>query len=401
MDKDQFISELSKKNSESLRKYLQNEPDFNFLKKIGVVFHDGTGISPSDSIDLLIPFSLIAYADHFDELRVYDDVVKYIQCETIPGVFILAIVGISIMHEVKITDSISLLPFKDIPDSYQKAIYMPDAVDENLYLPGEPLDIIKWRKARGTLFNSLIEGSFIAPMSALICRREYPKNTGFNKNDIVCMRDKLISICRLLTLLEASSPIPLSFWWQPEPWLYCWPNSAGDHTLEPFDLIPTEVTNISFTEDMLQVFNKFLSLDTTIKKKLELPLERLCYSIIRKDLINQVIELGIAIESLFISDDSKNELTYKIQIRAAFLLGKNATKKIEIANLFKELYTYRSKAVHGAQLPNKKTQEIKNNINMGQKYLCEAIIKLINLDNKEEKILSKNFWDNLIYCNRG
>jgi hypothetical protein len=92
------------------------------------------------------------------------------------------------------------------------------------------------------------------------------------------------------------------------------------------------------------------------------------------------IELGIAMESIFLNDrDAKDgELSFSLRLRAAWLLGRNGDERKEIMNLFNRLYLYRSRAVHNGQVEannkkDRKKEDIRKDIKDGILQLSRAI----------------------------
>ncbi|MDA8021515.1 MAG: HEPN domain-containing protein [Gammaproteobacteria bacterium] len=66
--------------------------------------------------------------------------------------------------------------------------------------------------------------------------------------------------------------------------------------------------------------------------------------------VDQMIDLGIAFESLYLGGDHKGELAFTLRTRAAWLLGENAEERARILREFKVIYDCRSKAVHSGRL---------------------------------------------------
>jgi len=61
----------------------------------------------------------------------------------------------------------------------------------------------------------------------------------------------------------------------------------------------------------------------------------------------QLVDLLIAAEALFLSDVGSGELTYRLATRAAFFLAERPDERREVSDLFKRAYSQRSKLVHG------------------------------------------------------
>lgn len=395
MLKSNLTSLLEKGDVDSLVAFLKAEEHFSFLKTKGLIFYStSSSNNENDFLYRCVASSFIEYAKEAGAGKAFEDILKFLNCQEIPGHFVLAISGITIDTKKIIDENkgIILIPAKDIPDSCQKANYLPEYIDKDFILPreGMPLEIL----IRTNHPTSLVtKDGKIRPTAALVCACPMPKqDLGLDKGREI--RSELLAICSYLTLIGPSSPNPVSFWWQPEPWLYCWPNSSGGWTQENFDIINVTAAPCAINDSELQLCRIFLSLPESLRNTFLTPLNRLNYALLRKSIVDRVIELGIAIESLFINDNQKNELTYRLSIRAAFLLGDDNNRS-EIADLFKKLYDHRSSAVHGGSLKN--LAEIKRDLEKCIIYTIEAIRKLIKYSseiNKNKINLPQEFWRN-------
>lgn len=93
-------------------------------------------------------------------------------------------------------------------------------------------------------------------------------------------------------------------------------------------------------------FSKFYSRYKTIEKprKLKNAIQRFNYGLQSLSFEDKVIDFMISLESLF---GSSAELTHKISIRVALLLGQNDFDTECLRNFVKKMYNLRSKIVHG------------------------------------------------------
>ena len=75
---------------------------------------------------------------------------------------------------------------------------------------------------------------------------------------------------------------------------------------------------------------------------------------VSRNQVDKIIDLGIAFEALHLSDISETtELSFRLRLRAAWLLGKDQVHRQELMKDFSKIYEWRSKAVHTGRLPNK------------------------------------------------
>lgn len=90
---------------------------------------------------------------------------------------------------------------------------------------------------------------------------------------------------------------------------------------------------------------------------------------------DRLIDQMIAFESLYLEDIQ--ELTYKLALRVAFLLGKRGNKRKTIFDNMKAAYRYRSKIVHGGKQVSRK--ELRGIIAKTGDYLRQSIRRFLQL----------------------
>jgi len=90
---------------------------------------------------------------------------------------------------------------------------------------------------------------------------------------------------------------------------------------------------------------------------------------------DRLIDQMIAFESLYLEDTQ--ELTYKLALRVAFLLGKRGNKRKTIFDNMKAAYRYRSKIVHGGKQVSRK--ELRGIIAKTGDYLRQSIRRFLQL----------------------
>lgn len=90
---------------------------------------------------------------------------------------------------------------------------------------------------------------------------------------------------------------------------------------------------------------------------------------------DRIIDQMIAFESLYLSDPQ--ELTYKLALRTAFLLGKRKDKRKAIFSDMKKAYDYRSRIVHGGSPPSR--EELKSIVLKTEDYLRQSIRRFPSL----------------------
>lgn len=104
-------------------------------------------------------------------------------------------------------------------------------------------------------------------------------------------------------------------------------------------------------EKIREMYLALLALPERTQKALEIPIERWIESKAGRNLVDQMIGLGIAFESLFLAG-TMEELSFRLRLRAAWYLGNSAADRQSLLEEFKNIYSTRSKAVHGGTLPS-------------------------------------------------
>lgn len=113
--------------------------------------------------------------------------------------------------------------------------------------------------------------------------------------------------------------------------------------------------------------------------------------------VDQMIDLGIAFESIYLGGDVRGELSFTLRIRAAWFLGKNAEERESILREFKVIYDCRSRAVHSGRLDDfvkvgKKPTPLDEFLAMAQNRCADSIKKIIERGGFPD-------WDKLITGN--
>ena len=92
-------------------------------------------------------------------------------------------------------------------------------------------------------------------------------------------------------------------------------------------------------------------------------------------LVDKFIDLGIALESLYL-DGIRDELRFRLALHAAWHLGTNSAEKERLMRDFREVYDLRSRAVHTGSVEDTKTA--RGVLSRVQEYCRWAIIDIIS-----------------------
>ena len=132
---------------------------------------------------------------------------------------------------------------------------------------------------------------------------------------------------------------------------------------------------------------------SNIGGKLQIPIDRWIKSKANKSDVDKMIDLGIALESLYLSGtESKNEIRFRFSLHAAWHLGKDKAHRENLMKEFKAIYDWRSTVVHTGKLPKKTgntPEEVEAFITNAQNLCRDSILKILE-DGKFPD------WNNLI-----
>ena len=146
-------------------------------------------------------------------------------------------------------------------------------------------------------------------------------------------------------------------------------------------------------EKAICLYERLVGLDSNGREKLRIAIDRWIKSKASGSYVDKMIDLGIALEALYVT--SHRKIGKRLRDRASWYLGKDNEDQAKLNKEFKEIYEWRSKAVHTGELPNKTekipftTDEIRNFIDRTQN-LCRKSIKKILEDGEFPD------WDSLI-----
>ena len=92
---------------------------------------------------------------------------------------------------------------------------------------------------------------------------------------------------------------------------------------------------------------------SNIGEKLQIPIGRWIKSKTSQTLEDTVIDLGIALEALYLSDGTREQISLQFRLRASWFLGKDKEHRKRLIDEFKAIYDLRSRAVHSGMIPKK------------------------------------------------
>ena len=325
--------------------------------------------------------------------RAVSDFDKYTK-ETHASVRYMALLeGIKLERKIQVFEGIQLIP---LPSS---------SSDLPGYLPSSMIGVFD-RSASflhsKTLFviDYFISPVFYSPLQHTAIREKFYT---FSTN----VTDAFENSCQALSL-ACNSAVQISLkwpFWPEDELFYLTPPGPGPPQISgdfgPFGR-PTEAKETD-VEEAECLYEKLVNLDQGVKEKLRIPIDRWIKSKAGRDPVDQMIDLGIVLEALYLLDtDEKTELSFRFRLRAAWHLGKNKGCRNELLKKFRQIYDCRSKAVHRGKLGETaqfgdEDVSISEFIARAQALCKESILKII----EDKRFPDTNYWNSLILGGEG
>lgn len=149
------------------------------------------------------------------------------------------------------------------------------------------------------------------------------------------------------------------------------------HSREPRMVGKTEINEARHLYNVLKK-------NPEVRKGLWVPVDRWIQSKVSGRYVDKIIDLGIALEALYLSDiDEPTELAFRLRLHAAWHLRENEEDRKQLMKEFREIYEWRSSAVHKGKIPkkSKKTayteEEVAAFIQRAQDLCRKSILKII------------------------
>jgi hypothetical protein len=126
-----------------------------------------------------------------------------------------------------------------------------------------------------------------------------------------------------------------------------------------------------------EIERKFAALPKNVRAQLLVSLNRLNEATRHSNPVDKALDLGIAFESLLLSDAAENQqLGLQLRLRGAWLLGTTGDERTALSKQFRDLYELRSAAAHRGAFTSKH-KDIGTKLAIGQNLCASAIKKII------------------------
>lgn len=252
------------------------------------------------------------------------------------GKTIHALWGIPVEREIQFTQDVKIVPIEELPDSIQK-----QWITGCLYFrSGSPV---------ATMLD------FTPPKSALIVRRRIDPFTcdpGIQPvfaNDEFLETDELLkNITLVLTVVGPRVAISAAQWFTfDDPDLEQACILSGQRRSQFHEILPNRHDDYPLLDstEAQEIVQAYIALHGDTRRKVRVALQRLSQALRRHSTGDRAVELSTAFETL-LGDNDKTELTHKIKVRSARLIGGVNEVRKKNAAIINAAYSIRSKLVH-------------------------------------------------------
>jgi hypothetical protein len=280
---------------------------------------------------------------------------KYLSTDEIPISEVIAISGLKLDKPCDLGDEIRLIPWKLFPDSPQKK-----------YIYNH--------------FSNL----FIFPSAALLKEKRIKRSNihvPSDETDKYIDTNSFFDLHRALLCVSLVGPVSsfsIAQWVEPPEWA---PIHSSAYQIPSSEGIPRKQDwPADGCDQIKKLYKAFLDLNDNERSALIIPMVRLNVAMRKSSLVDSAIDLGIALESIFLSElgEDHGELTFRLKLRASRFLGNDLDSRKKLFKIFGNLYTLRSIAVHSGKLPDElKKQPVSELLGQGFNLTAEAITQII------------------------
>ena len=162
--------------------------------------------------------------------------------------------------------------------------------------------------------------------------------------DTTAFEDALL----LVGVAVGGAPVARAAWLEPPAWA---PIHTGGFEIPYVEgRSPTIRLTANEMRTIRRLLRAFEAMPTNQRDLLRLVMRRLSRARRRRELVEKAIDIGIAMEALFL-DEQEAELSFRLRIRAARWLRRERRGREAFMRVIRDAYNVRSKAVHTGAVP--------------------------------------------------
>jgi hypothetical protein len=291
---------------------------------------------------------------------------KLLSLESTDGWLIQLLWNISISQRIAVTPDIYLVPLDQVPAGINKEW----AKELESQFARNPVTYIGANTKVGALMMRVT-------LKPVLCTLD----TVMQPHKTLEWRERLQSVARLLTLFGPSPVSPDAMWgtFNDKDINDALTGSSRQNHYHEITPRPHNTTvEVAIHEsELMELVAKYLAIVGEAKLKIDIALLRLNRALRRADPGDAMVELAIAFEALV--GDGNTEMTHKVKVRSARLLGGAEQIRVQNSKIFYDVYAARSTLVHTGALKDKwqaeKTKMSASELVRASASLCADLIK--------------------------
>lgn len=285
---------------------------------------------------------LVGYAKDTNVDEALDALDRHLQTGLMHGYLAMAVLGIKVTEAFIINESLTLLPFEQLPRTYVTAELAPTFMNDQF--------LHKYR-----LWPSFSELYYTSPETVIVKRFTFQSNIVEPRKweDVDMDFSGHYALCDLTVLVGRFSPQKVMTWGDVDEDTPCKDRAGSSQGDTKYDIVASRSENISTEQlhELKELYVKYTSMPEIDQRAISIAMQRISLSRRRKTLEDRAIELGVAIEVLLLNDNPESGLKKKVKKRARTLLkGHKGLSSSKIQDLFYAMYECRSHAVHRGSL---------------------------------------------------
>ena len=305
------------------------EGDLRVQSLLGQQISTGTGLILFDRTDRLAAWWLWR-ANEVGEQQADAELEVFLTSPTMDATFVMWVYGVTSDTALQITDGISLVPMKEMPDSDDKEYFLRLRNGGRSIIP-YPVSALTKRK---TISRTLHQDSLLNDKANGVIHTQF--------YHLAAIMNCLPGIC--CTPGYSTSYV--------DPDKPFGPLSGGGGSSPIYDVLPLRLTTLrvehcTLAERLFQSFQKFTD---KRKQQFERSLHRLAQAKGRANDADRALDLGISLEMLLLANENEkdipDQLSLTFRLRGAWLIGADETDRVDVYKSLKTIYAIRSQLAH-------------------------------------------------------
>ena len=210
-----------------------------------------------------------------------------------------------------------------------------------------PVSDRTWRIAERSVYGARMPDVAILRDHTISSEHQRPWN--LTNTRPVPSVEPIRDVLRCISAASSAGIQMLHYWFEPPEWAPWAANFTSFGTDASRLAMP-----VTLDEAMIGLIGKcvdrFSDSEESCRTRLRIPLDRLNQaSLAGMDFVTAAIEIGIALESLYVPSKLSEGIGYALRIRAARHTAGNSVARRATAKLVKDLYDLRSRAIHAGR----------------------------------------------------